>query len=276
MNHLVKKAALAVSSIASAVLIFSAAVFAAAPSATPLISPSASGNPQPFTLTPGVFDPDNKCPGIFAGWDNTVGNSIPSIKLIKPCTTQTIAAPYVEIATGIEGGPITALTELNFDYLNGGHCGAGAPRFNVQVSGNTYFLGCTQGTHTATGANWTHVVYGPTDFAKAGIPNAGVLEDLYIIFDEGTDTTPGGSIGTPGIVNIDNISINGNIVGQPAISASPSPIADSKDACKDAGYKVFQGQNGAGPFKNQGDCVSYFATKGKNKPNGTTVPSATP
>jgi hypothetical protein len=275
MNHLVKKAALAVSSIASAALIFSAATFAASPSPTPLVSPSPSGGAQPFTLTPGIFDPDNKCPGIFAGWDNTVGNSIPSIKLVKPCTTATIAAPYVEIATGLEGGPITALTELNFDYLNGGHCGAGAPRFNVQVNGNTYFLGCTQGTHTAAGANWTHVVFNQADLAAAGVPNTGTLEDLYIIFDEGSDTASGGSIGTPGIVNIDNISINNKIVGQPAASVSPSPSA-SKDACKDAGYKVFQGQNGVGPFKNQGDCTSYFATKGKNKPSGTVIPSATP
>jgi hypothetical protein len=36
----------------------------------------------------------------------------------------------------------------------------------------------------------------------------------------------------------------------------------SKDECKDGGWQTY------GIFKNQGDCVSYVATKGKNPPNG--------
>ena len=257
--NIYKKAALAAIPLAgAAILLFGSAAYAA----------------QPFTLTPGVFDPSNSCPGIYSNWDNSTGNPTPSIKLIKPCTTATVAAPFVEIATGMEGNSITNLTELNFDYLNGGHCGAGAPRFNVQVNGTTYFLSCNQGTHSAstTNPNWTHVVFGPTDFAAAGIPTTGTLEDLYIIFDEGSDTPSGGTIGTPGIVNIDNISINGQVVSAPESSPSPSPSPLSKDSCKNGGYKVFQGTNGQpGPFKNQGDCVSYFATGGKNPPSGTKV-----
>jgi hypothetical protein len=37
----------------------------------------------------------------------------------------------------------------------------------------------------------------------------------------------------------------------------------SADACKDGGW-----QNFAGLFKNQGDCVSFIATGGKNRPSG--------
>ena len=40
--------------------------------------------------------------------------------------------------------------------------------------------------------------------------------------------------------------------------AQPLPI--SKDQCKNGGWKTF------GVFKNQGDCVSFVATKGKNQP----------
>jgi hypothetical protein len=38
----------------------------------------------------------------------------------------------------------------------------------------------------------------------------------------------------------------------------------SKDQCKNGGWQSFASQG----FKNQGDCVSYVATAGKNGPNG--------
>jgi hypothetical protein len=161
----------------------------------------------------------------------------------------------VEITSPLEGQSITELTELNFDVQNGGHCGAGAPRFNVTVDGNIYFLGCTQGTHTDLGNGWTHVEFGPTDFTLAGIPTTGTLEDLMIIFDEGTDTPVGGTVETPGKVVLDNISINGDVVGGAA-----QPV--SKDDCKNGGWMSFQDPS----FKNQGQCVSFVVShRGGNR-----------
>ena len=40
--------------------------------------------------------------------------------------------------------------------------------------------------------------------------------------------------------------------------------ADHKDQCKNGGWQNFTDP----PFKNQGDCVSYVATGGKNGANG--------
>ena len=40
------------------------------------------------------------------------------------------------------------------------------------------------------------------------------------------------------------------------------PLPTSTDQCKNGGWKTF------GVFKNQGDCVSFVATKGKNPPSG--------
>jgi hypothetical protein len=40
------------------------------------------------------------------------------------------------------------------------------------------------------------------------------------------------------------------------------PLPTSKDECKDGGWQSF------GVFKNQGDCVSFVATGGKNQPAG--------
>jgi hypothetical protein len=169
--------------------------------------------------------------------------------LAKNCPTATNAAAGVDIISPLEGGSISALTELNFDCQNGGHCGAGAPRFNVVVSGQTFFLGCASGTHTDLGNGWTHVELGPTDFAAAGIPATGTLDDLLIIFDEGTDTPATGLIGTPGTVTIDNVSVNGDVVGD---STKPT----SMDQCKNGGWMTFQDPS----FKNQGQCVSFVVS----------------
>lgn len=196
-----------------------------------------------FQLEPFEFDPDDAC-DVTAQWRNG------TIVLAKNCPTATHAAAGIEIVSDLEGQSITELTELNFEYRNGGHCGAGAPRFNVVVDGMTYFLGCTQGIATDLGNGWTRVEFGVTEFAAAGIPATGTLEDLLIIFDEGADTPAGGTIGTAGAVTLDNVSINGEVVGD-----SAKPL--SKDACKNGGWMNFQDPS----FKNQGQCVSYVVSR---------------
>ena len=144
---------------------------------------------------------------------------------------------------------MSALAELNFQYK--GYCGGGAPRFNIVTDQGTAFLGCNEplGTDAPAGDGWTEVVFNEADIIAAleratpGInPATATLEDLYIIFDE------------PGSVYLDNISVNGDVVGSPT-------SASSKEDCKKGGYKNFYPA-----FANQGDCVSNFATKGKNKP----------
>jgi hypothetical protein len=64
-----------------------------------------------------------------------------------------------------------------------------------------------------------------------------------------TDCTPLGSGGEP--------LVFGDIV---VVDAQPLPT--SKDQCKNGGWQSF------GVFKNQGDCVSFVATGGKNPPGG--------
>lgn len=219
-----------------------------------------------FGVQPGVFDPNNACAGIQGKWDNSMGNPAASILLTKPCTTSTFAASYADIVSSLEGKLVSNLTELNFDYKTGEHCGAGAPRFNLQLdqAGNqNAFLGCSSGTQTDLGNGWTHVVFSQTQIqnaiAVAGGTPTSTLYDLYIIFDEGTDT-PGETIGTPGTIHIDNVSVNTAVVGS---QTSPT----SKNDCKNGGWQNLMGSNGRG-FKNQGDCVSYNATGGKNLPSG--------
>jgi hypothetical protein len=44
-------------------------------------------------------------------------------------------------------------------------------------------------------------------------------------------------------------------------------VATNQDQCKNGGWQTLVDNNNT-PFKNQGDCVSYVATRGKNKANG--------
>jgi hypothetical protein len=58
-----------------------------------------------------------------------------------------------------------------------------------------------------------------------------------------------------------------NFFSEPFVSdlSAPEPVAPtSADQCKKNGWKSFTGL----AFKNQGDCVSYVATHGKNPPSG--------
>ena len=49
-------------------------------------------------------------------------------------------------------------------------------------------------------------------------------------------------------------------------ACDPVELPANKDQCKKDGWRVFH--NGTARFKNQGDCVSFVATGGKNPPNG--------
>ena len=63
------------------------------------------------------------------------------------------------------------------------------------------------------------------------------------------------SIGSPSVATVTIIDNDGV-----AVSAAAMPFG--KDACKKGGWRSF------GVFKNQGDCVSWVATGGKNAPSG--------
>lgn len=217
----------------------------------------ASAAPPAFGLQPFEFvGTAAQCGGpagtdtVTAKWDGSTGAPQPSIFLQKLGATSNCAAAGVDIISSLEGQPVGNVTELNFEYKNGGHCGGGAPRFNLELNGSSNaFLGCNNVVGTpSTTPGWTHVEFTAAQIQAAVVAAGGsptdTLTDLYIIFDEGTDTpTPGA-----GTVNIDNISVNGAVVGSPT---SPS----SGDQCKKDGYKDFLNGNGQ-PFKNQGECVS--------------------
>lgn len=118
--------------------------------------------------------------------------------------------------TGVAG---TVVTELGFDFRNGTHCGAGAPRFNLVTQDNVlHFIGgCANVAPTPAPQNpgeWSRVRFDPTNAAQAFPPvTAGSkVKSLTIIFDEGTDSTSTQDPGGVGLSVIDNIDVNGKLI----------------------------------------------------------------
>jgi hypothetical protein len=114
----------------------------------------------------------------------------------------------------------TPLTELGFDYRFGGHCGNGAPRFNVRTTaGQRYFVGCAFGTHTPAPQDpeWRRVRFAQTDFfnAATGLQDftfGTQVDSITIVYDEGTDTPSVSDPNGVGLAVLDNIDINGKLI----------------------------------------------------------------
>jgi hypothetical protein len=145
--------------------------------------------------------------------------------LAKTGPTPNVAAAVAEVK-GVRG---KTLTELGYDIRKpsgpsskrGSHCGAGAPRFNIETAdGGFYFLGCNSPAADAVtvGQGWSRLRWGGTFPLMAFDVNNGfalvdikgkTLKSLTIVFDEGQDTGPDNF----GLAVLDNIDVNGRLVG---------------------------------------------------------------
>lgn len=183
-----------------------------------LLVSAISGSASAFQVLPVPYDPDDT--GIVTahwvtrqGLPDDIGKANHALFLEKAGSTATNAAG-VAIVGGVEG---LELTELGFDYMNDGHCGAGAPRFNVILpDGDYFFFGCIYGNpQPSPGAGWTRIkwdadegtVFPAGNYSWPGFPV--LVKSIAIVMDEGTDVGVGWAL-------LDNININGTMVGKPA------------------------------------------------------------
>ena len=135
----------------------------------------------------------------------------------------------------IEGfRPGTPISELGFDYRDGGHCGNGAPRFNItSTAGFTYFVGCFFGTHTPAPQDdqWVRVRFGAADVFPASpaapqfVFGTTPVRSIDIIFDEGIDAASASDPNGVGLAVLDNIDINGRLI---TAGRGIAPKADGK------------------------------------------------
>jgi hypothetical protein len=149
--------------------------------------------------------------------------------LVKTGPTANYAAAQAELE-GVKG----PITELGYDIRKpgpegslgprGSHCGAGAPRFDIELKdGSSYFLGCNSppATTQVPGTGWTRLRWGGSVpllgyNASTGVlePITGDVKNIAIVFDEGQDASGGPD--QFGAAFLDNIDVNGVLVGQGA------------------------------------------------------------
>ena len=164
------------------------------------------------------------------------------------------------------GMTFSQITNLATDYdFTAASCGGGSPRFQINVDGANAFVyvgpppsytGCTQNTWTNTGNLAT-----PASFVDTSQLAGGTFYDTFASANlkYGSDAVSGIQLVTDSswffnatqTVVVDNVQIN-----------SATYTFESAQACKGGGWQAFT--TSPGPFKNQGDCVSYFATGGTN------------
>src|SRR5205085_11293205 len=132
--------------------------FVAIAAAVVLLVPLVASAGQ-FTLHPSGFGEHS-----YASWKaqqglpDSNGNKFQALYMQKMTTTATVAAGVVLIK-GFEGMSVSDLQGLSWDHRVDGHCGAGAPRWNVGITTSggqdqTFFFGCYAAAHSPT-ANQT-------------------------------------------------------------------------------------------------------------------------
>jgi hypothetical protein len=179
-------------------------------------NPSPAGNPIVTSAWQnGLGLPDN-------GTANPGGGTVHQGLLLSKNGPTPNCSSAIANVTGFPTDGSFTLNTLGFDYRNGGHCGAGAPRINVvDMSNTTYFFGCYAGTKSVAPqdpANWTRVTFdgadGPYAGAEAFVFGVTPVKAIQIVFDEGTDTaSPDGSEPAGvGLAVLDNIRINNTFV----------------------------------------------------------------
>ncbi len=164
------------------------------------------------------------------GLPDSQGSADQALYFQKMTATETFAAGVATI-TGLEGQPLTALTALQWEHRIGGWCGAGAPRWDIFVSGpqdfkTTVFLGCAAAVHVpdATNPEWIMDTFpGLAAEITAALPAGAnpadfTISGLSIVFDEGT-TQNGLQLG-PGFAFLDTIRVNDHTWTSPADNGS--------------------------------------------------------
>jgi hypothetical protein len=160
---------------------------------------------------------------------------------------------------------INDLNTLSTDYkFTAASCALGSPRFGITLASNPNtaifvyigpspnYTGCAPNVWAYTGnllaptslvdaTKYGGAFYEPWAAVQAQFSGQ-VVTDIFLVSDNGP--APGYSQ----TVLIDNTDVNGTLYDYEFTS---------KNDCKDGGWKNFTFP--PGPFKNQGQCVSYFA-----------------
>jgi hypothetical protein len=116
----------------------------------------------------------------------------------------------------------------------------------------------TGGRVTCLAVEGNRAVIGTENGPDTVAPNQGTL---FEVVDDSPDSVAFGTVPEPPTVcpaetGFEQFEL---VTGDIAVTDAPA-LPTSKDQCKHGGWRSFPG------FKNQGDCVSFVVTRGKNPP----------
>lgn len=176
-------------------------------------------------------------------------------------SSPTVPPGYGGISFAVPAGTTFAdIKTLATEYtITSGDCGSGSPRFSIETpAGNVFVYIGPAPNYTGCAPGWQstgNLVSGSSfvDTSQLG----GTFYDTWASADAVFGNTPvtaidlvvdAGSASATQTVVVDNVDINGTLY-----------TFESAQTCKDSGWQAY-----GATFKNQGDCVSYFATGGSN------------
>jgi len=201
---------------------------------------------------------------LFGDATMTTGNGSPTgVQLSSTATTY--SGIDFTTNTGLTFGDLTTLS-TDYDFTTG-TCGGGSPRFQINVldpNTNTVknifayvgpypnYTSCPMNVWTNSGdllesgmyvdtSQIGGTFYDPYDSAVAAFGSYQVV-GIQLVDDSGWQA--------PQTVTVDNVVIN-----------SSTTTFENADTCKKGGWMSFT--SAPGPFKNQGQCVSYYARGGQ-------------
>jgi hypothetical protein len=204
-----------------------------------LVAPAAALAGTNYTLHPSGFGEHS-----YSAWKggeglpDSTGSANQALYFQKMTATTTFAAG-VAVIKGFEGQPVSTLKRLEFYWRTDGHCGAGAPRFDVFYQPalgpqQTLFIGCQGMTPGATvpapnGTTYQQRTYsGPFPTGVLDGPITGIA----IVFDEGSDVGPG-------FVYLDDITVESETASHTWTSASDNGNANNQTITQDPTGSVY-------------------------------------
>ena len=178
--------------------------------------------------------------------------------------------PFGGVDFGIPSGlTVSGLNNLSTDYkFTDGTCSQGSPRFQINVLGKNVFvyLGpqfpSVNPCAGATYSNSTNVI-SPVSLVDATQLGNGYETWAAFQAQHSTDTVTGIQLVVDGFTTPNITAQFDNTMINDVTYTYEAPQPQTKDDCKNGGWQSMQDANG-NSFKNQGDCVSYVATGGKN------------